>query len=231
MSSKPFIGIGPHFFDIKGKPPVIGTYRTYVNAVERAGGVAVVLTPNADLANFYLKSLDGLLLTGGGDIHPKHFGAKLPKMKLDLSPEERTSFELRMARGFLKAKRPVLGICLGCQTINVVLGGTLIQDLPTEKPHTRDHTEGNHRIFLNKGTRLRKLVGQESLHVNSRHHQAISKLGRGLVSAAWSTDGVIEAIESNNHSFVFGLQWHPETIASKPESMKIFKAFVEACRK
>lgn len=231
MSKKPLIGIAPTILKQKKTSDWIGTYRSYIESVQNAGGEPIILTPNIRLAPYYLNMLDGLLLTGGADIHPKYFGQKIPrKGKIDLSPEERTSFELAMVKGFLKRKKPLLGICLGCQTMNIALGGDLIQDLPTERPQTRNHKIGNHSVSILHGTKFQRLIGRKMTSVNSRHHQAVGRLGRGMRISALSKDGVIEAIEVLKHPFAIGVQWHPEIMNQRAESKRIFGAFVKACR-
>ena len=210
---------------------LIGTYRSYVRAVEAAGGDCIVLTPNRRHISNYLTLLDGLMLTGGGDIHPKFFRARMPKVKLDLSPDERTRFELAITRAFVRNRKPFLGVCLGCQTLNVALGGNLIQDLPSEKPGTREHRKGEHWIHLAAGSRLRKILGRTRVRVNSRHHQAIGRPGRRLKTVALSPDDVVEAIETTNRTFALGIQWHPEEIPHRSESRKLFRAFIRACQR
>ena len=228
---KPLIGISPYTFNLGTKKETIGIYRSYIRAVENAGATSIILTPDLSQVSRYLQIIDGLLLTGGDDIHPKFFRKPLPKAPVTLSPGERTEFDLSLLKEFLKADRPVLGICLGCQTLNVALGGTLIQDLSTEKPGTKNHQKKNHKITIFSSSKLKKIFGNQTLIVNSRHHQAVDKIGSGLAIAAQSHDQVTEAIESSNHTFVFGVQWHPEELPKKKETQLLFKSFVNACRR
>jgi putative glutamine amidotransferase len=226
---KPVIGIAPRIDMNLRKREVIGNYRTYIRAVERAGALPVILHPEPKRAKDYALCCDGLLLTGGGDIHPRFFGARIGKGKLRLSPTERTVFELSLIRPFLKERKPILAICLGAQTLNVALGGTLIQDLPTECPEVRDHTKGMHDVAVKNGSLLAEILGKTKARVNSHHHQAISRPGNGIRVVAKSSDGVIEAVEVKGFPFVLGVQWHPETSMDRIESKRIFKAFVRAC--
>jgi putative glutamine amidotransferase len=230
MPHRPLIGIAPQIVQAKSKREIVGTYRTYVAAIQQAGGAAIILAPSFDQIPKYLKIVDGLLLTGGDDIHPRYFGQRLRTKKVMLSPNERTEFELAISSVFLKEKRPILGICLGCQTLNIVCGGTLIQDLPTERPQSHDHRRGEHYVSLLPGTTLRRVIGKPRIRVNSRHHQALAKLGRRLAVSAESPDHVVEAIEVIKHPFAIGLQWHPEELLNRPETKKLFSAFINACR-
>jgi putative glutamine amidotransferase len=228
MRKRPLIGIAPYIVPTKSKREMVGTYRTYLQSLEKAGAHALVLNPNRQYIPDYLKLLDGLLLTGGDDIHPKFFGQKRGRAPLELSPDARTTFEMAATKAFLKARKPILGICLGCQTLNVVKGGTLIQDLPSQRPKSDNHKKGMHPILINKRSFLRKLLGKNKAQVNTKHHQSIDRLGKGVLASALSPDGVVEAIELPQYPFVLGVQWHPEERLDTPESKKIFRAFVRA---
>src|SRR5262249_36883835 len=144
----------------KNRPNVFGSYRTYCEAILDAGGSPFILSPFRSEIPLYTKMIDGLLLTGGGDVHPKYFGEKLPKVKLELSPDERTRFEIKMVQSFLKTKKPMLGVCLGSQTIAVAMGGKLIQDIPTELRTRKNHRKGNHTVWVDRASKLRKIVGK-----------------------------------------------------------------------
>lgn len=210
---------------------MLGAYQTYFDAILKAGGTPIVLPPDPEEAARWTRMLDGLLLTGGGDIHPKFFRGKKIRKKLRPSPDERTKFELKMVQEALKKNLPTLGICLGCQTISVACGGTLIQDLPSERPATRDHDKGVHRIDLDPRSVLQRILGRSQVRVNSRHHQAIDSPGKGVRVSARSADQVIEAIEVSKKRFFVGVQWHPEIMPKDIASKKIFRAFVDACKK
>ncbi len=229
MSSRPLIGISPYVLQNKKGREMVATYRSYIRALESAGADVILLTPRVTLIPRYLKLLDGLLLTGGDDIHPKYFGRRVGDTKLVVSHDDRTRFELKLAKAFLRTKKPLLGICLGCQTLNVAKGGTLLLDIQSELPRTRDHREGEHTVSLTEHSLLRRIFRKSMIRVNSRHHQAIHKVGRGLCTTARSTDGIVEAIEVPRARFALGVQWHPEEIASRTESKKLFRAFVRSC--
>jgi putative glutamine amidotransferase len=212
----------------------------YVSAVEQAGAIALILPANDSSWGLrcYMNLLDGLVISGGNfDIHPRYYGEK-PITQLGMIKPQRTEFELELATSALKRDLPVLGICGGAQTINVVLGGSLYQDIAAQLPDAAEHqqsarkTVGGHRVQVQDGTRLRKIIGRQSLEVNTTHHQAIKKLGRGLLVNAVAEDGVIEGIESTQHEFVLGLQWHPEVLAPRQRlQRRIFSAFVARCKR
>jgi putative glutamine amidotransferase len=210
----------------------------YYRAIELAGGLPVILAPiaiNARLRQL-VASLDGLLISGGDfDIHPSFYGEK-PIEGLGNIKHERTQFELELTQWALTRDLPTLGICGGAQAINVALGGSLYQDIATQKPNAGEHQQGakketgGHRVRIRTGTRLDQIVRRRTLEVNTTHHQAVKTLGKGLVVNATAEDGVIEGIESSNHSFVIGLQWHPEVLAFRyRRQQKIFSFFVSAC--
>jgi putative glutamine amidotransferase len=244
--SSPLIGITA---DLSGIPsdrnhsqsePTFFLPHRYVSAVEQAGAIALILPANHSKRGLrrYMNLLDGLVISGGNfDIHPRYYGEK-PINQLGIIKPQRTEFELELAASALKRDLPVLGICGGAQAINVVLGGSLYQDIAAQLPDAGEHqqsarkTVGGHRVQVQDGTRLRKIIGRQSLEVNTTHHQAIKKLGRGLVVNAVARDGVIEGIESTQHEFVLGLQWHPEVLAPRQMlQQRIFLAFAAICRK
>jgi putative glutamine amidotransferase len=180
--------------------------------------------------------VDGLLISGGDfDIHPSFYGEK-PIAGLGTIKQERTEFELDLIAAALKRDLPVLGLCGGEQAINVVLGGTLYQDIPTQLPQAANHQQGprketgGHQILVHQRTRLREILRRRSVEVNTTHHQAVKQTGKGLIVNATAEDGLIEGIESERHSFVLGLQWHPEVLAARYEHQRrIFNSFIRAC--
>ena len=210
----------------------------YCRAVENAGGVALILPAmNSRAALKRLFDLvDGLLISGGDfDIHPSFYGEK-PIPGLGVIKSARTEFELDLTAAALKRDLPVLGLCGGEQAINVVLGGSLYQDIPTQLPRATNHQQGHkkntggHRILVHQRTRLREILRRPSVEVNTTHHQAVKQTGKGLIVNATAEDGLIEGIESERHSFVLGLQWHPEVLAARYEHQRrIFSSFIAAC--
>ena len=220
--------------------PILFLPLRYVRAVERAGAVSLILPSIHSSRGLrrYMNLLDGLVISGGNfDIHPRYYGEK-PISQLGIIKPQRTEFELELATSALRCDLPVLGICGGAQAINVVLGGSLYQDIAAQLPCAVEHqqgarkTVGGHRVQVQDGTQLHEIVRRQSLEVNTTHHQAIKKLGRGLVVNAVAEDGVIEGIESTQHGFVLGLQWHPEVLAPRQtHQRRIFSAFAAVCQK
>ncbi len=210
----------------------------YVRAVEAAGGVPVALitTDDPDSIDRILSSIDGLMLTGGRDMDPSHFGEE-PHPKAEAISKERTRFELELVRRARRVRLPTFGICLGMQTINVALGGSLYQDIPsqyqTELDHRQDSPRGKlvHTVNVSGGSRLHGLLGCEQLHVNSIHHQAVRRIGDGLKVCALSPDGIVEGLESSDDQFLVSVQWHPEELVDVEEQRSLFRGFVEACRR
>jgi putative glutamine amidotransferase len=211
----------------------------YPCAILETGGLPLLLPIMASRAavQALLDSLDGILISGGDfDIHPRLYGEE-PLISLGTLKEERTEFEMEVISLALNRGLPLLGVCGGAQAINVTLGGSLYQDISTQVPNAIAHLQGDlreiggHSIEIYEGTKLRRIVGQSSLEVNTTHHQAVKKLGKGLVVNATTEDGLIEGIESADDSFVLGVQWHPELLAHRDIAQKkIFSAFISACR-
>jgi len=205
----------------------------YAQAVAQTGGLPLFapnLTP--ELAEAYLSHADGILLSGGGDIDPRHFGQS-PHPDLGMVDEERDLFELALYRAAKTRGLPILGICRGVQVINVTEGGTLHQHLPA-LPKTLQHSQRNkdgtpfHAVKLEPHTTLAKHYGETSIRTNSYHHQAIDTLGKELKATAWSDDGTIEAVEGTGNAFVLGVQWHPEmSFARYPEHLAPFRALMD----
>jgi putative glutamine amidotransferase len=195
-----------------------GVNAAYVRALLAAGGVPLILSPlmGASLAGSALDGCDGLLLTGGEDVHPSWYGAD-PSPLLTPPSRERDLFELALFAVARQRELPILGICRGIQLINVALGGTLFQDLPSERPGTVDHSPlgardvRSHPVRLQPGSRAAGALGATTVTVNSVHHQAIKDLAPGLVASGWTPDGLIEAAESGpGVSWMLAVQWHPE---------------------
>jgi putative glutamine amidotransferase len=206
----------------------------YLEAIEKAGGIPVVLAPLAGPAvDALLDRVDGLCLSGGPDIHPIAYGHQ-PHPALGPTAPRLDTFELRLARAAYRRGLPVLGICRGAQLLNVARGGTLHQHLPdvvgTAVTHrqTEDAVLPTHPVATARPSLLAEIVGA-ALQVNSLHHQAVDRLGAGLVASAWATDGTIEGFEARDHRFFLGVQWHAECLTDLPEQAAIFSAFLDAC--
>jgi len=204
-------------------------FNEYCVGVERAGGLPVMLHRLGEAAAIgeLLGRIDGLLLSGGGDIDPARYGqAPAPGAKMDLIAPDRERFDLEAIRRFRETGKPLLGICLGCQEITVAFGGSLRQDLSGDFASHMEAREGA-RIEIVPGTRLAAIVGRERLVANSYHHQAIDAVPRGFVVSARSPEGLVEAIEAPDAAMAIGVQWHPERLLDDPVEAKLFRALVE----
>jgi putative glutamine amidotransferase len=231
MGSRPVIGITVYPRE-RVSPFVRMPYDT-VNAglsalAEESGALPLLLTPTAHVSQL-LDHLDALVLQGGGDMHPDYYGQELHPETNTLD-RRRDEFELlRLAR---ERVMPVLGICRGMQLVNVSCGGTLVQHLPDvtdvdhEAMHAWDATA--HAIEIAEGSRLRELMGEARIEVNSVHHQGIDRLGEGLRAVARADDGVIEAIEHETEP-ILAVQWHPEWSANAgwDRQRRLFEALVD----
>jgi putative glutamine amidotransferase len=206
----------------------------YARAVELAGGLPVVLPPLEEEAiPALLDRLAGVCLSGGPDLDPAAYGAE-PDPHLGPVEPSLDAFEVAVARRADALGIPLLGICRGCQALNVARGGTLHQHLPDVTDGSIHHRqtasgrETSHTVRIEPGSRLAAIVGDEELAVNSFHHQAVDELGRGLRAVAWAPDGVVEGIESDGPSLYLGVQWHVETLVDRPRHARLFDALVEA---
>jgi len=239
---RPLIGVTPDL-DVgdrdrrkRGEPTYFLRAR-YVKALEQLGGIPVILPLAEDPAvrHHLLEGLNGLLLTGSGpDLPPKLYGER-QKFEYRLMSRERYDFELDMARLGAQANMPMLGICGGMQTINVALGGSLIQDISAQVPRALAHrgpkpaTQFSHGVTVAPQSLLRRILRQSDIRVNSSHHQAVNKLAPALVASGIAPDGVIEAIEAPRYRFLLGVQWHPEFLYDHdPLSRRLFRAFLRA---
>jgi putative glutamine amidotransferase len=239
--SRPLIGIVPDYKEgCKNGYSTRNYYAlraNYVEMINQAGGAAVILTYDYDLIDFYLNSLDGLMVVGGYfDIHPKRYGENQVHETVKLN-DVRENFEHELGFKAIKTDIPFLGICNGMQLINVLHGGKVIQHIPDEKifinheqsliEEFSDYKIAYHEVEIEKDSKLFSLIGEEKIKTNSSHHQAAKNAGKGLKIAARASDGIIEAIEKDDHPFCLGVQWHPEFEVCKADK-KIFTSFVGA---
>ena len=205
----------------------------YIESLARAGaGMRWVELSDPEQAVQDALTCDGLLLPGGGDMDPKFYGqARIPACgEQNLL---RDAAEPLLLRAFLAADKPVLGICRGIQVMNAVLGGDLYQDIkPFEHLPHNDHWAKVHTVTVRRGTLLSRILGQDTVLVNSQHHQAVDRVAPGFTLAALSEDGIVEAIEKPDARFCLGVQWHPEWLSDADPAMQgLFDAFVNACSK
>ena len=202
----------------------------YIESLARAGaGMRWVELNDPEQAVQDALTCDGLLLPGGGDMDPKFYGQE----RIPACGEPnllRDAAEPLLLRAFLAADKPVLGICRGIQVMNAVLGGDLYQDIkPFEHLPHNDHWAKVHTVTVRRGTLLSRILGQDTVLVNSQHHQAVDRVAPGFTLAALSEDGIVEAIEKPDARFCLGVQWHPEWLSDADPAMQgLFDAFVNA---
>jgi putative glutamine amidotransferase len=208
----------------------------YLEAIQRAGGLPVVVPPlQRDAIEPFLDRVEGLCLSGGPDLHPGAYGAA-PHPALGPTEPELDRFELDLVRAADARAMPVLAICRGMQVLNVARGGTLHQHVPDIVGDTLEHRqsaagdEPTHAVTVLQGSRLAALAGHGELAVNSFHHQAAWGLGAGLTATAWAPDGTVEALEAVDRPFLLGVQWHVECLAGRADHGALFAAFVAEAR-
>jgi putative glutamine amidotransferase len=234
MTKRPLIGLTLDAEPPGGysKYPWYALRQNYISALTAAGGLAVALPHEAALAAEYLDRLDALIVTGGAfDVDPALYGDSERHATVALKAD-RTSAELALLQGALARNMPVLGICGGEQLLAVALGGSLIQHIPDSiadalaHEQSTSHYEPGHSVKILPGTLLARIVGAQTMQVNTSHHQAVRDPGRATVNAV-APDGVIEGIEDASRKFCLGVQWHPEYLID-PGDNRIFEAMIAA---
>jgi putative glutamine amidotransferase len=237
---KPVIGINLDFEE-KGGGYAVRPYHAltekYFSAICKNGGTPIAL-PSTNLdVNAVLDLVDGILLSGGNDYEPSLFGQQMVEgIPLKIA-HQRSKFDFLLAKKALERDLPILGICAGMQALNGLYGGTLFLDLPSQRPGSLNHLQPpeemhliSHALTITPNTMLSKILDNESvIEVNSRHHQALDRLGHGVVAAAIAPDGIVEAIEIPTQKFCIGVEWHPEYEISKADTLLI-SAFIHACQ-
>ncbi len=220
--------------------PMAALGERYIQAIRAAGGMPVIIPPDTppEAVPALMSRLDGLLLTGGGDIAPEHYGGHPHPTVYGIRPA-RDALEIALVTHAVRRRVPLLGICRGIQVLNVALGGTLYEDLaaqfPRALPHRRDAiTERQlltHTVHLKADSRLARLVGATDLSVNSLHHQGIRTLAADLRAVGHAPDGLVEAVELPQHPFAIAVQWHPEWLYDEdPSQAALFAGLVAAAR-
>ncbi|MHB1222954.1 MAG: gamma-glutamyl-gamma-aminobutyrate hydrolase family protein [Gemmatimonadaceae bacterium] len=233
--SRPLVIVGGTTETIRGVPRLRAN-EAYLRAVEQAGGLPLLAPPYPELVAALVARADGIVLVGGEDVDPARYGAARHP-RTEASAPARDAMELALVQAARGARVPLLAICRGLQVLNVALGGTLVQDIPSERagavghhpPGARDARSHNVRVAAD--SRLSRLLQADSLPVNSLHHQAVDRLGRGLRAVAHADDGILEAAEATDPRWwAIGVQWHPEelTATASPWDRRLFEAFVEA---
>jgi putative glutamine amidotransferase len=216
---------------------------SYLNAIQQAGGVPVPVPPQLSPAARaeILTHVQGVLLTGGGDVDPARFG-EAPHSTTSEVSAARDTLEIDLTRWALGERVPLLAVCRGLQVLNVALGGSLYQDIPSEPGSPLDHSQTalqgkarnipTHQVKVRDGSRLAGILGALEVDVNSFHHQAIRRLGQGLADVAWAPDSIVEGVELvDDGQFVVGVQWHPEELVDNDgAAFNLFAALVQRAR-
>lgn len=236
----PLIGITTFRSKKDGQAAQHSISEMYVQAVVRAGGVPVLIPVELKQAEIAVLSdrLDGLLLSGGGDILPEKYGGTF-HYKVNYMDGDRDDLEIGLVKLAIEKGLPFLGICRGIQVINVALGGTLYEDIATQCEHPIRHAYypdwprdlRAHGVKVAPDSRLAKIAGSIEFEVNSLHHQGLRDIAPDLRAVAWAPDDVVEAVELPSHPFGMGVQWHPECIPDAPEAQALFTAFLAAAGK
>lgn len=240
---RPLIGIPcGTFHDRDWCPPSYGHRKTYIDAVVAAGGIPLLmpLVEDTDVLRALYERVDGILLAGGGDIEPHHYGEE-PHPQLGMVDALRDAVELPLVRWAAEDRKPVLGVCRGMQVINVAMGGSLYQDIPSQLASQivhdgsfaqKDWTYMVHDLHIDPSSRLATILGSESFPINSLHHQSVKDIAPSMRPVGWAPDGVVEALEGTNGHFIVGVQCHPEALQGAADArwQALFKHFVESCR-
>ncbi|MHC4557888.1 MAG: gamma-glutamyl-gamma-aminobutyrate hydrolase family protein [Planctomycetota bacterium] len=228
--ARPLIGITSVYQEDKeNNPASTSVYFAYVKAVAENGGVPLVLPTVSDeeILQRYAEELDGLVLVGGDDIPPSAYGQQ-PHETVKILPMQRYNFEHKLIPLWLSSDKPLLGVCLGMQSTNVVSGGTLIQDIPSQVGTKIGHRE-YHWVRIDPNSSLAEILGANEAFVYSYHHQAVKDLGKDLKIIARSDDGVVEALERIDGEFGLFVQWHPEQTNDAEHRNAIYGALIRAC--
>jgi putative glutamine amidotransferase len=210
----------------------------YVESIRRAGGEPIEVVPGAETPEQILARVDGLMLTGGGDVDPALYG-EVANTTFQAAEDGRDAFEIALSRAAVASGIPLLAICRGMQVLNVAMGGTLVQDIPSEVTGALEHAVPEprfaiaHEVWVSKGTQLSTMLADhmedgETCHVNSRHHQAVKQAASGFEITATSPDGVAEAMERADSPFCVAVQWHPENFWRTGEFRELFEGLVRA---
>jgi putative glutamine amidotransferase len=234
---KPLIGLTTSLMHNVNRRPAFGINEPYARSISNAGGLPLLIPinlPDEDIDTL-LPHLDGILFTGGGDIDPRQYG-NMPHLKIMGINNERDRLEIHLIRIALQAGKPLLGICRGCQVINVALGGSLYEHLPDQFSNTVTHDNHDqprdylaHQVEITPGTRLAHILSAETNKVNSLHHQGVRRLAQELHASAYAPDGLIEAFELPAYPFGLAVQWHPEELQEYAPMRLLFREFVLAC--
>jgi len=227
---KPLIGITSVYkIDEKDNSTSTSVNFAYIRAVVDNGGIPLVLPTITDheIIGQYVRRLDGIVLVGGDDIPPSAYNEQ-PHETVKVLPMQRYNFEKELIPLWLNSGKPILGVCLGMQFTNVVSGGSLVQDIPSQVGTTVNHRE-YHQVKIDADSSLAKILGATEASVYSNHHQAVKEVGGNLKVIARSEDGVVEAMERIDGGFGLFIQWHPEQAENLEHRNAIYGALIKAC--
>ena len=236
---KPLIGITTNQSKTPYGQPTVMLMQSYINAVMDAGGVPVLIPSliAEDGWDTVYSRLDGILFSGGGDIGLEYSPGE-PHPRIDDVDLARDSIELKLVQAAASDGKPFLGICRGCQVVNVALGGTLYTHIPDQLPNALDHSyPGNmrtmlvHDVKIEEGTHMAEIFGEPILKVNSLHHQGLKDIAPSIRVAGHAPDGLVEAVELPDHPFGLAVQWHPEWLTDQKSMKNLFRNFVQAAEK
>jgi putative glutamine amidotransferase len=235
--SSPVIGLTTYNGENKYGHPIVALMHQYISAVSAAGGIPVLIPSGAtgEALKALSERLDGILLTGGGDIAIQRFDGE-PHPRVEGVDSDRDTLELALVKAAAESGKPFLGICRGFQVVNVALGGTLYTHIQDQLPGAIKHDYDSdlqrqylaHPISVEKGSALAGILGEYGINVNSLHHQGAKDLAPGVKAAAYAPDGLVEGLELPGHPFGMAVQWHPEWLMDQPVTRRLFGAFVEA---
>ena len=238
MTEAPIIGVTTgRVGGSSGQTHQYAAPQSYLAALAAAGGIPLLIPSSLqeDELGRIFERLDGLLLIGGGDIDPQRFNGRSHPRVYGVDAE-RDAVELALVRMAVEQKRPFLGICRGIQVINVAFGGSLFTDIADQMKGAHKHdyfpdyprNQLVHAVAVQSGSRVALVLGGVNFQVNSLHHQGLERVGEGLTAAAWAEDGLVEAVELDDHPFGIGVQWHPEWLQEHPPQRALFRGLVEA---
>jgi putative glutamine amidotransferase len=236
--SKPLIGLTTTFIPRRSHPAIYGANQPYVEAINDAGGLPILIPNNLALEDqdLLLSRVDGILFTGGYDIDPACYGHPSHPLaeKID---RNRDQLEIYLVNSMVQSGKPFFGICRGLQVINVALGGSLYEHLPDQLPgnvHLENHDKPRnylaHPVKIVPGSALSHILVNDELRVNSLHHQGVHQVAPNLQVTATALDGLVEACELPGHPFALAVQWHPEELQDHEPMRNLFLAFVHACQ-